>query len=71
MTLSHAIQRYRTKMAKESVYIYFFELTNIITYFSNGFFPEELAIAEVFPIFKKKENLVKVNYRPIIFSHIC
>ena len=39
--------------------------------FRNGYLPEESKMAEVFPIFKKDDSLVKENYRPVtIFSHI-
>ena len=47
-------------------------LTNIINKsFENGRFPNELKQAEIFPIFKKKDNLDKENYRPVsILSHM-
>ena len=39
--------------------------------FGNGYSPGESKMAEVFPIFKKEDSLVKENYRPVtIFSHI-
>ena len=61
-----------TKILKESIYIYLAELTNIIhPSFHKGCFPEELKMAEVFPIFKKKDSLVKENYRPVsILEHM-
>ena len=41
-------------------------LTSIINKsFENGRFPNELKQAEIFPIFKKKDNLDKENYRPV------
>ena len=33
-----------------------------------GYFPEELRLAEVSPIFKKKDDLDKENYRPVSVS---
>ena len=36
-----------------------------------GCFPEELKLAEVNPIFKKKDDLDKENYRPVsVLSHV-
>ena len=37
-----------------------------------GCFPEELKLAEVSPIFKKKDDLDKENYRPVsVFYCMC
>ena len=37
----------------------------------NGYFPEELKLAEVSPIFKKKDDLDKENYRPVsVLLHV-
>ena len=37
----------------------------------NGCFPEELKLAEVSPIFKKKDDLDKENYRPVsVLPHV-
>ena len=61
------------KILKESIDIYLNELipTIINSSFQNGYFPEELKMAEVFPIFKKKDSLDKANYRPVrILSHL-
>ena len=36
-----------------------------------GCFPEELKLAEVSPIFKKKDDLDKENYRPVsVLPHV-
>ena len=60
------------KILRESIDIYLVELTNIInSSFQNGCFLEELKMAEVLTIFKKKDSLHKENYRPlIILSHM-
>ena len=40
-------------------------ITKIINLsFENGCFPDDLKLAEVSPIFKKKDHLDKENYRP-------
>ena len=39
--------------------------------FVDGHFPDELKLAEVIPVFKKANNLLKENYRPIsLLSHM-
>ena len=39
--------------------------------FDNGCFPDDLKLAEVSPIFKKKDDLDKENYRPVsVLSHV-
>ena len=70
---SYAIWRYPAKNVKENIDIYLFALTNIIiTSFQNGFYPEMLKIAKVYPIFLKTDNLGKENCGPVIlFFHIC
>ena len=61
-----------TKILKLSLESYLPELTKIINdCFQNGNFPNELKLDEVLPIFKKGDNLLKENYRPIsILSHV-
>ena len=34
--------------------------------FENGYFPDDLKLAEVSSIFKKNDDLDKENYRPVI-----
>ena len=57
---------------KLSLESYLPKLTKIINdCFQNGCFPDELKLAEVIPIYKKGDNLLKGNYRPVsILSHI-
>ena len=59
-------------MLKSTVDIHLTFITKIINFsFENGCFPDELKLAEVSPIFKKNNDLVKENYRPIsILSHV-
>ena len=57
---------------KASIDIHLNLITEIINdSFKNGIFPDELKLAEVSPIFKKKDSLKKENYRPVsVLSHI-
>ena len=59
-------------MLKSTVDIHLTFITKIINFsFENGCFPDELKLAEVSPIFKKNNDLVKENYRSIsILSHV-
>ena len=51
---------------KSTVDIHLPFITNSINVsIENGCFPEELKLAEVSPIFKKKDDLGKENYRPV------
>ena len=51
---------------KSTVYIHLPFITNSINLaIEKVFFPEELKVAEVSPIFKKKDDLDKENYRPV------
>ena len=61
-----------SKILKLSLDCYLPELTKIINNcFENGDFPDELKLAEVLPIFKKHDSLLKENYRPVsILSHV-
>ena len=60
------------QVLKLSLDSYIPELTTIINNcFQNGSFPNELQLAEVLPIFKKGDALLKENYRPVsILSHV-
>ena len=57
---------------KLSLESYLPKLTKIINdCFQNSSFPDELKLAEVIPIYKRGDNLLKGNYRPVsILSHI-
>ena len=57
---------------KYTVDIHLSFITKIINVsFENGHFPDELKLAEVSPILKKKNDLDKENYRsPSILSHV-
>ena len=57
---------------KSTVDIHLPFITNSINLsIENGCFPEELKIAEVSPIFKKKDDLDKENYRPVsVLPHV-
>ena len=59
-------------MLKESIDTYLPVLTEIInSYFAENEFPNELKLADIIPIFKKKDPLNKENYRPVsILSHM-
>ena len=51
---------------KSSIDIHLPFITNSINLsIGKGCFPEELKLAEVSPIFKKKDDLDKENYRPV------
>ena len=57
---------------KSTVDIHLPFITNSINLsIENGCFPEELKLAEVSPIFKKKDDLDKENYRPISVFAAC
>ena len=60
------------KILKNSINTYLSELTILINNcLKEGVFPDELKLADITPIFKKKDNLNKENYRPIsILSHL-
>ena len=57
---------------KSTVDIHLRFITNSINLsIENGCFPEELKLAEVSPIFKKKDDLDKENYRPVsVLPHV-
>ena len=57
---------------KSSIDIHLPFITNSINLsIGKGCFPEELKLAEVSPIFKKKDDLDKENYRPVsVLPHV-
>ena len=57
---------------KSAVDIHLLFITNsIILSVKKGCFPEELKLAKVSPIFKKKDELDKENYRPVnVLLHV-
>ena len=59
-------------LLKESIETYLPVLTEIInSSFEQNEFPNELKLADIIPIFKKKDPLNKENYRPLsILSHM-
>ena len=60
------------KILKKSVDIYIKEITFIINGCTeNGIFPDDLKLADVSPIFKKKDSFKKENYQPVsILPHM-
>ena len=58
---------------KSAAYIHLPFITNSINLsVKKGCFPEELKLAEVSPIFKKKDELDKENYRPVsVLPHVA
>ena len=59
-------------LLKLTVDVHLTIMTNIINLsIEKGCFPDDLKLAEVSPIFKKKDNLNKANYRPVsVLSHV-
>ena len=66
------MQRYSCQNPEASVDTYLVELTNIInSSFQDWWYREELNMADIFPIFQKKDNVDKENYRFVsILSHM-
>ena len=55
-----------TWILHQSVHTLAQSLTECINYsLSGGFFPDELKLADVIPVFKKGDPMDKKNYRPI------
>ena len=61
-----------TDMLKQAIDIHLLIKTQIIIMsIDNNCYPEDLKLAEVSPVFKKKDDLNKENYRPIsVLSHV-
>ena len=61
-----------TDMLKQAIDIHLLIMTQIINMsIDNNCYPEDLKLAEVSPVFKKKDDLNKENYRPIsVLSHV-
>ena len=59
-------------MIKKSINAYLSELTILINNcLTKGVFPDDLKLADITPIFKKKDSLNKENYRPVsILPHL-
>ena len=56
-------------MLKVALDIHLSLITKIINLsFKNGWFPDDLKLEEVIPIFKKNDDLDKENYRPVSVS---
>ena len=60
------------KILKNSINTYLSELTTLINNcLKEGVFPDDLKLADITPIFKKKDSLNKENYRPVsILPHL-
>ena len=53
------------------LYFYSFLTETIIDSFQTGNFSNELKLAEVMPVYKKRNPLNKENYRPVrVLSHV-
>ena len=61
-----------TDMLKQTMDIHLPIMTQIINMsIDNNCYPDDLKLAEVSPVFKKKDDLGKENYRPVsILSHV-
>ena len=61
-----------TDMLKQAIDIHLLIMTQIINMsIDNNCYPEDLKLAEVSPVFKKKDDLNKESYRPIsVLSHV-
>ena len=61
-----------TDMLKQAIDIHLLIMTQIINMsIDNNCYPKDLKLAEVSPVFKKKDDLNKENYRPIsVLSHV-
>ena len=61
-----------TDMLKQTIDIYVPIMTQIINMsIDNNCYPDDLKFAEVSPVFKKKDDLDKENYRPVsVLSHV-
>ena len=59
-------------MLKQTIDIHLPVMTQIINIsIDNNFYPDDLKLAEVSPVFKKKDDLDKENYRPAsVLSHV-
>ena len=61
-----------TDKLKQTIDIHLAIMTQKINlYIENNCYPDDLKLAEVSPVFKKKDDLGKENYRPVsILSHV-
>ena len=61
-----------TDMLKQTIDIHLPIMTQIINmYIENNCYPDDVKLAEVSPVFKKKDDLDKENYRPVsVLSHV-
>ena len=61
-----------TDMLKQTMDIHLPIMTQIINMsIDNNCYPDDLKLAEVSPVFKKKDDLGKENYRPVsVLSHV-
>ena len=61
-----------TDMLKQTIDIHYPIMTQIINMsIDNDCYPDDLKLAAVSPVFKKKNDLEKENYRPVsVLSHV-
>ena len=61
-----------TDMLKQTIDIHLPIITQIMNMsIDNNCYPDDLKFAEVSPVFKKKDDLDKENYRPVsVLSHV-
>ena len=61
-----------TDMLKQTIDIHLPIITQIMNMSTdNNCYPDDLKFAEVSPVFKKKDDLDKENYRPVsVLSHV-
>ena len=61
-----------TDMLKQAIDIHLPIMTQIINMpFDNDYYPDDLKLAEVSPVFKKKDDLDKENYKSVsVLSHV-
>ena len=61
-----------TDMLKQTIDVDLPIITQIISMFiDNNCYPDDLKLAEVTPVFKKKDDLDKENYKPVsVLSHV-
>ena len=58
-------ERYSCRYLKLTVDVYLSTITKIIISLRNGCFPNKLKSTEVIPIFKKRNDSEKENFRPV------
>ena len=69
---STTVEDIPTDMLKQAIDIHLPIMTQIINMpFDNDYYPDDLKLAEVSPVFKKKDDLDKENYKSVsVLSHV-